>query len=341
MSKNKTIDKKQVEDFLEVLTSKKEMSKEELDAYIGTFTKYLNSKIDGAEKANKVCCNDIKHKKKKFKLHKPMIKFIVMLVLLVILIASNIVPIILHPESGLNYNNNIPLSILYTIISAICLINVIKLLINYNLVYRNCRKIKVGQTVFFDPIAARFEYYISDDFKKSFDLDSKSFCTVCTVTAITNKFIRLLNMSDGNIFDINVKYANLFTPVDLSKTLDSKVILRYPYEYPMFDIHDEKSIEAALILAHEADNKEAFDAISDVAAKIRFYSNNPYGLFSVIKQEYDKKRNEAKEFLNSISTSKDSVFDLDSAEAFNIQDEVDDFFNSIENDDDYFDEEDA
>ncbi len=299
MADNK-FDKKTFLDFLE-LTQNKPLNRDEMDRYINGFCSYMedhaNTINEEIKSTNKRQINTASH----IRVNK-LINIGTSLFLLVTILALFL--------SSINITLLSVLGILIMIILVITFATSIK---NIGTIYihsRNTRNIKVGHTYIYDvngihrSFMARSDIY---DGKNPFDVgeniktNTPSFPIMFLVTNIGYNFIYCLDPSDGMIFRLPISEADYLTCIDDMDINSKQIIIRYPYTIPTFTYEDCKILEASLILAH-ADNKEnLYNGLANTLAKVRFYTEEPYGTLTKEKvEEYASKNREAIDFLNHI-----------------------------------------
>lgn len=302
MSNQKKFNQDAYFDFLE-LTGDRPLNKHEMNKYIEGFTKYMEE--HAAEYDNDIKETTIRKLDTAKYIRSNRIINIVMNVLMYIFLIAFII---------FDWNNtSIPMMVIKLLTILFTLSLTTRKLQTIYIHSRNTRHIKVGHVYLYDINCIHASHFAVNDIydgKNPFDIisDQKTSCdyirpypTLLLVTNIGKKFIYCSNPEDGIIFTIPVSKANYLTCIDDLDAEARQIVIRYPYTMPFFNFSDVKILEAALILAHRDKENQLYDKISEVLAKIRFYTEEPYGTWNEDKaNKYRSIIKESLDLLNKI-----------------------------------------
>ena len=191
---------------------------------------------------------------------------------------------------------------------------------NYYMEYKNLKDIKVGELYIFDRDGMNVSFEERDI--ENIPVVHHSYPMVVQVISISNKYIHLLDPSaieyDKPMFyTISVKDAYLLSYIEETRYDMKNLIIRYPYNLPMFTRQDTSVLEAALILAKNANEEKVYDYLSELIGKVRFYYDKPFCVYEDARKKYERDLNNAKKYLEDITDlmteddEEDDEFDID------------------------------
>lgn len=285
-------------------TQGKSLTKEELDTYVKTFTKYLNTTADevinSAEKEPTIYSTK---KHVTIGKHKKLLGLLIIFASALASLALCLFGGFLLYSVGVNAFDEQTSSTLFLVgcFLLVCTSSVIFSqlyyhLENFYLDYKNARKLRVGDICVWDPNGF-YHSFSSEDIQVS--------PRIVQISAITRNAIYVFCTSDGRRFRVDMKYADmLFKPSTLSD--DSiKLIVRYPLSLPMFTFEDCKILEAAMLLAKMKNEPKIYEAIGKVLEKLRFYNEHPYGDYNNVMSAYKQFSNSMQDFIKGMSIEED------------------------------------
>ena len=282
-----------VSGFIAYATKKKALSKEELEVYTKTFTKYITMQQDQEAMNAKLEADDLKGAgKSKYRDPAPT-KFLVYNILAIVGFVLVFITYGILSVIGMIDNITISETILFALsilgfgfALPSCTMNIKDAIFDC----KNVRDLHVGDLCLFDRDAKLNSYLHT----KLDGLDENQPPIFLVITAIKRKCIRCIEKNTARFIDIPIDRANLLLPIrETQGQLATNVLIRYPYHLPEFTYDDVSILEGAMILAHEYANfghgQEVYNALGHVLAKVRFYCDQPYASYAEMQAEHQRK----------------------------------------------------
>lgn len=289
----------------------KALSPEELDTYVKTFTKYLNTNAQHVINSHSVQPNIISTKKSISRgKYAPILAIILLLLSAIVMVGSFIIAGILIPQTEFDTYSDILLRCLIAVGMWAGLNTIwypmLRKIQDFYFRYKNSFKLHIGDICVWDPNG------VYNSFSNENDVDSPR---IVQITAISKDSIYFFSTTDGRRFKIPIEAACLLFKMSTKNDNDFKLIIRYPLALPSFSLEEVKILEAAMIHAKRTNEPKLYDAIGKVLEKVRFYNDHPYGDYNDVMSSYRQFSDFMQNTLNNF-TIRDSNDEEDDGYAF-------------------------